>query len=137
MKNSIEPDPITEGGAAHRDQVNHNSRRVGSCHLNPDFCLLTSTLLIWPLPITNFREIISAPANVPFVFHQFVSKELFEVGPHSREARHAVHNVAGQVETVEVIHHGHIKRRCGGPFFLIAPYVHVGMVGSAIGQAMD
>ena len=53
------------------------------------------------------------------------------------QARNAVDDVAGQVETVQIVEHGHIERRGGGAFFLIAADVQIVVIGAAVGQAVD
>ena len=51
--------------------------------------------------------------------------------------RHAVDDVADQMETIEVVDHAHIERRRRRSLFLIAAHVNVVVPSPPIGQAVD
>ena len=53
------------------------------------------------------------------------------------EAGHAVDDVHDQVEAVEVVEHDHVEGRGRGALLLVAAHVEVGVVGAAVGQAVD
>ena len=48
---------------------------------------------------------------------------------------HTVNHVAGEMKPVDVIQHRHVERSGDRSLFLIATYVQVAVIGSAIGQA--
>ena len=53
------------------------------------------------------------------------------------EALDAIDGIPGEVETIHVIAHCHIERRCGRAFFLVTAHVKVGVILAAVCQAMD
>ena len=53
------------------------------------------------------------------------------------QARHPVDDVHHEMETVEVVEHHHVKRRCGRALLLVTTHVNVWMVGAAVGQTVD
>jgi hypothetical protein len=55
----------------------------------------------------------------------------------SLSRRHAVDDVADQVEAVEVVQHRHVEGRGGGALLLVAAHVQVAVVGAPVGQPVD
>ena len=49
----------------------------------------------------------------------------------------AIDHVAHQMEAVEIVQHGHVERRRGRAFFLIAAHMEVVVVGAAVRQAVN
>ena len=41
------------------------------------------------------------------------------------------------MKTIEIIQHGHIESRRNRPFFLVAAYMQVVVIGSSVGQLMN
>jgi hypothetical protein len=51
--------------------------------------------------------------------------------------RHPVGHVHDQMKAVEVVEHHHVERRGRGALLLVAAHMQVGVVGAAVGQAVD
>lgn len=48
-----------------------------------------------------------------------------------------IEDIAYQMKPIQAVQHGHVKGRRGGAFLLVAPNVDVGVVGTAVGEAMN
>ena len=68
---------------------------------------------------------------------QLVADLLLGVGGALAELRHAVDDVADQMEAVEVVDHAHVERRGRRSLFLVAAHMNVVVAGPSIGQPMD
>ncbi len=68
---------------------------------------------------------------------QPVAQQLFFASGDSSQPRYAIDHIACQMKAVEIVHHRHVERRCGGALFFIAAHVHIVVIGAAIGQAMN
>ncbi len=88
-------------------------------------------------PVANVWSVVSRLASVGAVAQPLVGHPLAQVRGTLGEPRHPVDDVHDQVEAVEVVEHHHVERRRGGSFFLVAPDMHVGMVGAPVGEAVD
>src|SRR5437868_1361740 len=92
--------------------------------------------LVRPLPVLHLWHIVAVLARVMFVFHQFVSQELLEVGTDALQFRNAVHDITCQMKTIQVIHDGHIERSGGSALFFIAVHMEIVVTMPAIAQPM-
>jgi hypothetical protein len=92
---------------------------------------------VWPLPIQNFWHVDAMLVDVLLVFNKFVADELFEMSAHPLQLGNSIHHVAGQMETIEVIQHRHIKWSRRRALFFIAAHVKVIVIMAAISEAMD
>ena len=68
---------------------------------------------------------------------QLVADRLLGVGGALAKLRHAVDDVADQMEAVEVVDHAHVERRGRRSLFLVAAHMNVVVAGPPIGQAVD
>src|SRR5262249_20066741 len=71
------------------------------------------------------------------MLHQLAPQELLEVSTDALQPWHTVHDIAGQMEAVELVEHGHIERSRGCAFFFVTAYMEIVVIGTAIGQAMN
>src|SRR6266496_4598733 len=65
--------------------------------------------LIRPLPIPDFRQVVSMFADVLFVFDELVAQELFEMRADTLQSRHAVDYVACDVKSIQIVQDGHVE----------------------------
>src|ERR1041385_200765 len=56
-----------------------------------------------PSPIPNLRHVLAVAADVGFVVNEFLVQGLLGVRAASAEARDAVNDVVGEMETVEIV----------------------------------
>ena len=68
---------------------------------------------------------------------QLVAQKLFEVRADPRKLRNAIDYVTRQMQAIELIQYGHVKRSRGGTLFFVASHVQVGMVPPAVSKAVD
>src|SRR5438093_7272378 len=59
------------------------------------------------------------------------------MGTNRVEFRDPVHRVSGEVEAIQLVHHGHIKRSRRGSLFFISADVEVVMAVTAIAQSVN
>ena len=93
--------------------------------------------LVRPAPVADCGEIVAEAGDVLLMFGEVVAQELLEVGAQGSQARHAIHDVSGQVEAIEIVEHGHVEGGGRGAFLLIATNVQIGVVLAAIGEAVN
>ena len=74
------------------------------------------TLFRRPLPIANFRQIVSMLGDVELMLNQPVPQKLFLMAGYLLQFWHAVNHVQGQVQPVDFVQHRHIERRRGGSY---------------------
>ena len=75
--------------------------------------------------------------DVLLVLDQFVAQELFEMAAHSLQLGNTIDDVPSEVETVEVIQYGHIKRSSRSAFFFVAADVQVFVIMSTVRQSVN
>src|SRR5271154_3466445 len=90
-----------------------------------------------PRPVLDLRHVVAVAANVFAMVDEPVADFLLGVGGALAKLRHAVDDIADQMETVEVVDHAHVERRGRGSLFLVAAHMNVVVAGPPIGQAMD
>ena len=66
-----------------------------------------------PLPITDFRHVVSVLSDVCFMINELIADRLFGIGGHIPEPGNAVDDVSRQVEAVQVVTDHHVKRDGG------------------------
>ena len=76
-------------------------------------------------------------ADVLFVFDELVAQELFEMRADALQARHAVHDIACEVKSIQIVQDGHVERSRRCSFLFVSADVEVVMIGAAVGQAMN
>ena len=76
-------------------------------------------------------------ADILFVLDELVTKELFEMRADALQTRDAVHDVAREVKSIQIIQDSHIEGSGRRALFLISPDVEVVMIRAPISQAMD
>ena len=52
-------------------------------------------------------------------------------------AGHSCEHIENKMEAIEVIHHRHVKRRCGRALFLVSAHVEIRVIGSPVCQPVD
>src|SRR6266851_4611984 len=92
---------------------------------------------IRPSPVTDFRQIVSAFANVLFMLDQFVAQQLFEVASDALQSWNTVHYIPGQVEAIKIVQDRHVERRCRRALLFVAPHMEIVMIVPAISEAVD
>src|SRR5262245_28800766 len=90
-----------------------------------------------PLPLFDLGLIDAMLVGVVLAVDLPVAQLLLGVGPGHPQGGHAVDDVHGQAEAVNLVLDSQIKRRVDVPLFLVAAYVDVRMIGAPVGQAMD
>ena len=75
--------------------------------------------------------------DVFLVLDQLVAHLLPDVGGHVAQREHPFGGIHDEMETVELVEHGHVERRGGGAFFLVAPDMDVRTVLPPVGEAVD
>src|SRR2546421_687552 len=65
--------------------------------------------LIGPLPIPDFRQVVSMFADVLLVLNELVAQELFEMCAHALQARDAVDYIACEVKSIQIVQDCHIE----------------------------
>src|SRR3984957_16774515 len=90
-----------------------------------------------PRPVLDLRHIVAVSLDVFAVIDQLVADLLFGIGGPLAKLRHAIDDVADEMESVEVVDHAHIERRRGRALFLVAADMNVIVPRPPIGQAMD
>src|SRR2546430_13578376 len=71
------------------------------------------------------------------MFDKFVAQQLFEMGVHRLQSRNSVHDIACEMESVELVQYRHVERSGGGSFLAIAVHVKVCVICAFVGEAMD
>src|ERR1700734_3054048 len=90
-----------------------------------------------PRPVLDLRHVVAVAANVLAMVDELVADFLLGVCGALAKLRHAVDDIADQMETVEVVDHAHVERRGRGSLFLVTAHMNVVVAGAPIGQAMD
>ena len=90
-----------------------------------------------PLPIANFRHVLSDARDVLLMLDQLDMQALLSQRRHVLQPWHAVDHIAGQVVAVDLIHYGHIEWGGRCTFFLVSAHVQVGVIGASIGEPVD
>src|ERR1035441_4535403 len=85
-----------------------------------------------PFPVADFRKVLAVFINVFLVLDQFVLKLLLEADPLLARLRQPVYRVHHQMETVQIIEHGHVKGGGNGALFLVAAHMDVVVVGAPL-----
>ena len=88
-----------------------------------------------PLPVQNFRHILTNLVDVVLVGDEFVVHLLDEVGTAVAQLGQMQQCILDQMEAVDLVLHAHIKRRGDGAFLLVAVDTQVA-VGALVGQLM-
>src|SRR5882724_11371452 len=99
--------------------------------------LPTTSVFPTPLPVAHLRQILAMFGNVLLVLDALVTHSLLGIGHAGAELRHAIDDILYKMEAVEIIQDHHVKGGGGGPFFLVAAHMQVGMVGATVSQAVD
>ena len=94
-------------------------------------------LLRRPLPVADFRHILTVAGDVLLVLDQLVARQLPEVSPFVAQLRNTVDRVHHQMKAIEVIEHRHVKGGGGGAFLFVTTHVKIFMIGAAVSQAMN
>jgi len=76
-------------------------------------------------------------ADVLFVLDELVAQKLFEVCADALQAGNAVGDVAGQMETIQIVEYGHVEGSGGCSFFLVSADMEIVVIGAAIGEAVN
>src|SRR6266480_2786217 len=93
--------------------------------------------LIGPLPIPDFRQVVSMFADVLLVLNELVAQELFEMCAHALQARDPVDYIACEVKSIQIVQDCHIEGSRRRALFLISADVEVVMIGAPISQAVN
>src|SRR5712692_8328974 len=92
---------------------------------------------IRPSPVTDFRQIVSAFANVLFMLDKFVAQQLFEVASDALQSWNTVHYIPSQVEAIKIVQDRHVERCCRRALLFVAPHVEIVMIVAAISEAVN
>src|SRR5262249_28434715 len=90
-----------------------------------------------PPPAGDLGHIVAVPGDELLVVDELVADRLLGVSGARPELRHAVDDVAYEVEAIEIVQHAHIERRRGGALFLVAANVDVVVARSPVGQPVN
>ena len=91
-----------------------------------------------PLPVANLRHVVAVLGDVLFVFKELTVDRLLSVcGLRAELDQQPVHYVLHEVETVHLVHYGHVERSCRRALFFVPADVEIAMIRPPIGQAMD
>ena len=99
--------------------------------------MCSDTLLIGPPPVTRFGLVDAVFVGVVAAVDLHVAQFFLHVGAGHLQARHAVDDVDGETETVDLVFDGQFQRRVDIALFLVAAYVQIPVVGAAVGEAVD
>jgi hypothetical protein len=90
-----------------------------------------------PLPVADFRHVLTVFVDVLLVLDQLVLELLLQVNAFVAGLWQAVDGIHYEVEAVQVVQHRHVEGRGDGAFFFVAAHVDVAVVGAAVGQPVD
>src|SRR2546429_3112058 len=90
-----------------------------------------------PRPVADVGKVFAVARDVLRVLEEPVAQQLLHVGHPRAEPRHALDDVAGEVEAVEVVQDHHVERRGGRAFLLVTAHVEVVVIGPPVGQPVD
>src|SRR5438309_8752687 len=90
-----------------------------------------------PDPVPDRWFVLAVGPGVGAGLQPVVLHELANPGGLLAETGHPVDHIHDEVEAVEVVQHDHVERGGRGPLLLVAADVEIGVVGAAIGQAVD
>src|SRR5437660_713401 len=90
-----------------------------------------------PSPVPDFRQIVSAFANVLIMLNQFVAQQLFEVASDALQPWNTVHYIPSQVEAIKIVQDRHVERRCRRALLFVAPHMEIVMIVPAISEAVN
>ena len=76
-------------------------------------------------------------SNELLVLHQEISKALAQVRAGGLEARHAIDDADGKVESTETVEDQHVKRCSCGSALLVSTHVKVLVVSTTVDEAVD
>lgn len=76
-------------------------------------------------------------SNIGVMLDKPVAERLFGVRGFRPELWHAINDISREVKPVQIVTHRHVKWRRRGAFFLVSAHVEIGVIGSAVGQAVD
>src|SRR5262245_58564160 len=93
--------------------------------------------LLTPPPARDLGHVVTVTRDVLLVVNELAAHRLLGVRRTRTQLRHAVDDVADQVEAIHVVQHAHVKRCRGGALFLVAANVYVPVAVSPVGQPMD
>jgi len=92
---------------------------------------------ITPFPVPDLRHVLAVFIDVLLVLDQLGLELLLEGDAFFSGLGQAIDGVHYEVETVEVIEHGHVEGRGDRAFLLVAANVNVAVIRSAIRQPVD
>src|SRR5215467_4363008 len=105
---------------------------VGLCGTHP-----SGSRFLPPPPAGDLGHIVAVPGDELLVVDELVADRLLGVSGARPKLRHAVDDVAYEVEAIEIVQHAHIERRRGGALFLVAAHVDVVVARSPVGQPVN
>ena len=94
-------------------------------------------LLGGPLPVLDFRHVITMRGDVGFMIDFFIADGLLGISRKIAKLGDAINDISHEMEPVKIIEDDHVKRRGGFTFFLIAPHVEIFMIGATIRETMN
>src|SRR5580704_6827793 len=57
--------------------------------------------------------------------------------PHALQPRNAINQIPGQMESIEIVAHGHVERRRGRAFFLVSADVEIVMIVAPVCEPVN
>src|SRR5262249_13314572 len=93
--------------------------------------------LLPPPPAGDLGHVVAVSTDVLLVIDELVADRLLAVSSTRPKLRHAIDDVAHQVEAVESVPNAHVERCRGGALFPVAVHVNVRVVRSPIGQPVN
>src|SRR5215472_12988067 len=108
------------------------SNVVGLCGTHP-----SGSRFLPPPPAGDLGHIVPIPGDELLVVDELVADRLLGVSGARPKLRHAVDDVAYEVEAIEIVQHAHVERRRGGALFLVAAHVDVRVTRSTVGQPVN
>ena len=92
---------------------------------------------IRPFPIKYFGHVVTVLADIPLMRSEFVAHCLCRLCSRRAQLRHTIDYVHDKVESVDIVQHGHVERRCGRPLFLVSAYMKVAVARPAVRKAVN
>lgn len=94
-------------------------------------------LLFFPFPACNLGKVETVFMDILFVLNKFVAHLLVEVSASVSELGKVLDCFHYKVETVNIVLHTNVERRCNGSFFFVTTDVHQTVVVAAVGQLVN
>src|SRR5262245_31737615 len=91
---------------------------------------------LWPRPLIDLGLVDPVLVGVALAIDLYVAQLLFDMRAGNTKPRHAIDDVDGEAETIDLVSNGQIERRVDVALLLVAAHVQILVIRAPICQPM-